>query len=369
MEGVSVKILVGNLYCYRIVEKIKQLLWVFLFVLSLILVCIPRFNREGVGVSQFTTVNKMASTTLGDSQQYILLTQHYRYNNLGDNGLNKLRAPFAYRFLVPFIASFLPFTAMTSINLVNIVSLLIGLLLLYRILVFLALEKKYRLLGSLLYIFSFPMFYYGTTGYVNPGLIACIMFGTYCILKCRWISLTIAIILGALVKETIIILLPVLMVQLLLKNIEWKKRILIFSSMVIFYALTIYLVRKLTPVSSTYIWIPSYETLLSNLLRPRAWLSFALSFGIPGLLCLRIFSYIKYEKIKETIINFGPLIVGALGSLAIFLYAMISAYADGRFIWTSYPFTIPMAMMLLQYFKDRRLPIKKNTKPTHTQLQ
>ncbi len=44
-----------------------------------------------------------------------------------------------------------------------------------------------------------------------------------------------------------------------------------------------------------------------------------------------------------------PWMIGMASGLALFGYSFVSAYADGRFVWTAYPFMIGLS---LQYFRN-----------------
>ena len=110
-----------------------------------------------------------------------------------------------------------------------------------------------------------------------------------------------------------------------------------------------------------YIWLPSINRLISNLSRPRAWLSFILALGVPGTVCI-ISSMLLYRKkndFKSLMYKISPLLVGIISSVGVWVFAMITAYADGRFIWISYPFLIPVAMILLDHLNLNKQKIKQ----------
>ena len=49
------------------------------------------------------------------------------------------------------------------------------------------------------------------------------------------------------------------------------------------------------------------------------------------------------------------LVTGLIVSMLISFFSLFAAYADGRHIWTSYPFTIPMAVAYIKYFRERKI--------------
>lgn len=326
-------------------QTMKQAMWLLFLSCTLILVCLPRFNRQDIGLEGLTRSEKSSREVHNDAEQYVLFTRFFRNQDVK----KQLYAPFTYRPLVPFVASFLPCKPMTAINLVNLSALLIALFFLYKILEQLELDFPICIIGCVLFVFSFPTFYYGTVGYVDPVLISLLMISTFCILTEKWIVLTLIIAAGGLVKETIVILLPVLAAYLILKKEPWKKQILLLFVFSAIFASASCLARALSPDNYTsYIWLPSVERLLINASRPRSWISFLLSFGIPDFISLTVFLYSRYQSSLEILVKLGPFLIGFLTSIAVFAYSMVSAYADGRFIWISYPFSIPIAMVMLK---------------------
>jgi hypothetical protein len=186
---------------------------------------------------------------------------------------------------------------------------------------------------------SFPVFYYGAISYVDPGVIAFLMAGLYVILIKRYTWFYLVLIIGAFAKETIVLLIPVFLISLYLD--KFKLKIILFHLLSIFLALiTIKIFQQefLQPSSITYLWLPEKELIIENINRPRAYVSNILSFGIPGI--LMIFFLLKHgvEKKSPVILIF---LTGIFFTIILSVYAFLTAYADGRFVWTSNVFTIP----------------------------
>jgi hypothetical protein len=106
-------------------------------------------------------------------------------------------------------------------------------------------------------------------------------------------------------------------------------------------------------------WMPSFEILIFNLSRLRSWLSFLLTFGVPGVFALLIFRYRATSWFHENFAETATLITGFFISILLFGYSMLSAHADGRFIWTSYPFSVPLAVIVLSEIRKSRLVNRK----------
>lgn len=323
----------------------KTILWLVALSCVLILITLPRFNRNDIGIQSITA---SGSRKLGDSAQYIAMTLYFR----GEQSIDELRPPFTYRPLIPFIASLLPFKAMTSINIINLTAMIIALIFMYKILVWLKLDFIYCIIGCSLFVISFPTFYYTTIGYIDPALICLLIVGLYFILKKRWTSLIIILIIGAFVKETAIILILITVSSFAITRKFKQKQLLLLSTISIVFLISYYFARMIIPVNPIIGWTPSFNRLLYNMSRPRSWISFFLSFGIPGVLSLMIYRYKSTDSFHNRSSEITVLITGLIISILLFGYSMLSAHADGRFIWTSYPFSIPLAVLVIKEIKN-----------------
>ena len=319
-----------------------KLIYQIILIISLIVVTIPRFNWGGMGPLKSFVGGKPF-----DIEQYETYTKYFSGEK--EKG-SEMEGPFAYRPFVPFLASFLPFEALTSINLINLLFLIITLYPLVGLLKHFKLEGNYLLLGEVLFVFSFPVFYYGTSGYIDSVLIAFIMMGTYLLLNKKLFLFFLTFVIGMSVKETIIILIPVFAVYLFfLKNVSLRKKIMLFLSLIIIYGMGMFFLRRFTPGAESYIWYPSFDIFFSNLARSKTYLSIFLTFGLPGIGALSCIY--KFLRNKVGFTQEAVLITGLLISMLISFFSLFAAYADGRHIWTSYPFTIPLAIIYLKSLK------------------
>ena len=92
------------------VMKKREVVWIFMLSVCLILMAMPRFDRREFREKVLQSKGAIPISMLGDSPKYIALTEYFR-SDLEDRSL--LKAPFTYRLMVPFMASFLPFQAIT----------------------------------------------------------------------------------------------------------------------------------------------------------------------------------------------------------------------------------------------------------------
>ncbi len=320
--------------------------WLLFLVVSIILIGLPRFNMQDLfGLDKYTNDGKPASIAKNDSRHYKNHILYFR----GEVNETKLKEPWVYRPLPTYIASFLPFKAMTSLNILNYIAMITGLIFLLKICFVLKLSSISSFIGGLFYTFSFPVFYYGTIGYIDPILVSSLIVSLYLILTQKNILFFISVILGALIKETFIIILPVWAIhQVLIQKRSIFVVCVILGFLMLCFIGVITLVRILTPVDSGFLWVPKSKMVLFNLFRTRSWFSFLLTLGPAGIIAIYYLI-----KINKNIIDIPICIVFATGFLAgfsVFVYSMLSAYADGRYFWIAYPFMLPLACIYIEKY-------------------
>jgi hypothetical protein len=314
--------------------------------LLLLLVGLPRFNREDLGLVHL----QGHQGAPGDQVRYIDMVLHFR----GQPTEHALKAPFVYRPLVPFLASWLPLRADTAINVLNLAALAGALLLLLGLLRRLGLGRPATFLGGLLFVASFPVFYYGTIGYLDPVMVFVLTLGLRFILAGQWLALLGTLASGLFVKESALLLLPVVAVALALDRSAPRQRLGWFLASLVVAVVGLSAARLPLPVSEPHGWLPESAWLRVNLARPRCWLSLLLSLGLPGALAIHAMIQQTRSPVPPLLPqrSLWPLVSGLLGALALACYSLVSAYTDGRFIWLACPFSIPLAAAWL----DQRLP-------------
>jgi len=228
---------------------------------------------------------------------------------------------------------------------------MVAIIFLNKLLIFLKFNSSFRLFGLILFIYSFPTFYYGSAGYIDSVLVCCLVISLYVLLKERWILFIILVIISAGVKETSVVIVFVSIWYILFKtNIQVSRKIALIVSYIVAYSSVIVIVRNVFGTGSEYIWLPEVQMILENISRPKTWLSFILTLGIPGFLSFfhlkRLKKYYHQKSIK-LILLFGFAI-----SILLFVFSILSAYAQGRFIWVSYPFTIPLSLYVILELRE-----------------
>jgi hypothetical protein len=293
-------------------------------ILSLLLVCLPRFNGNQTWVQQVPW----------DAQYFNAYVSYFR----GEIVDTPIRPMSNSRFLLPFIASVLPFSASTALNLVNLFCAAGSLLCLYYILKHIGAEPKQRWWAVFIAIFSFPSFYYTCISYVDPGAIFFVSLGVYAWLKKWYWTYFLAVLLGLMTKETSIVLLPFAMAWSF-QHRAYRSLLFVGFGLILFFFLH-YLIQLYAPLTPGEIrfkpWQFNWGAAQNNLNRPHTLLSLVFSLGIPALLLLRGFlkNDIILFKNAETAAAFGAL----LAVFALYLFSFVTTVADGRIIWHGYVF-------------------------------
>ncbi|MCX7879563.1 MAG: hypothetical protein N2517_02775 [Ignavibacteria bacterium] len=320
-------------------HKAINFVWISLLVA---IVTFPRFNRQDLFIEQYTS-----GEIGGDQVHYYKLVEVFKEKK----SLDQVKPPYNSRILPSLLASFLPFSPGISLNLINLLCLLVGFCFSYKTLIDLNLVNFNPILISAVHIVSFPVFYYGTIGFIDSILIAFYMVGIYFLINKKISSLAILIFFGVFVKETIFILVIVSVLYLFISEKSYKKILFIIASYLIGFVLLKIILFYNT--KSSYLWLPSLEVLYQNIFRIRTYLTFLLS-SIPIFILLfiakKFIAQLKTSKLSNLDTNDKAIIfsmtAGIIISYSIFIYSLFSAYTDGRFIWLSYPFsTILMGLI------------------------
>lgn len=324
--------------------------WLVILCVLLVAVTFPRFNRQDIlGISR---ISSGGQGTLGDARYYLDHVRHYR----GEGGIDLLQSPYSFRPFPIAVAAPLPFSPMTSLNLVNLAAMLVSLIYLLRILKHLEFSPGTSFLGALLFIFSFPTLYYVTIGYIDPVLIMVLTIGIDFILRQQNAAMVLLSILSAGINEKFVIIFPV---WLLYDVCIHKKRFFptllkVLLTGVIFTAC--YQTIKFVTPSWEYGWFVNWEAVAENVIRPRTWISFLLTWGPLGLIItLYLIRFFKASFQDRKLLTFW---VGTVAGVAVWIYSLITCYADGRYVWLSYPFMVPLFCLYFERFGRQPSKIK-----------
>lgn len=313
----------------------KSALWLCMVTVSLFMVVTSvRFNRN-------TAIIKRP---LNDARYFVAYVEYFR----GEKPSDVIRPASNWRMLVPYIASVLPLKPLTAINITNQILLLLSMVLLYYSMLHLGIGNGYVWLGLILFTLSFPAFYYTTIGYVDAGVMFFVSAGIYATLKKWWWLLLIAFATGFLAKESIVVLIPFAAIYVWMQGFK-KHSILITLILILIYVAESYLVRQyafITPgEKNNLFWVINAENISLNLHRINSLLAPILTLGIVGL--IYVFNFNSTLKINK------PLAWASLAMLAccmaMYAFAFITTFADGRPLWLAYYIMIIVGMYAMQH--------------------
>ena len=313
---------------------------IFVLALTVVAVSFVRFDRNDISlVDGLAGRSTNIALPMSDASCYILSVEYFRGNAQKEN----LVLPFAYRVLGPFIAAMLPISnPLTALNVLNVVSLVLGGGFLYLLLRKLRYSATSSFIGGMMYAVSFPVFYYGAIGLTDPLTIPIISLFTVLLYTKRWWALAPVLVLGALARETTIVLLPVTAVYVWIVKPKYKWIIVLGASVV--FLSTVVAVRSMYADLGNTVWNqPSVDKLMENL-RGRAMIANILTFGIPGILTMVwLLRRDVRDKARATVVAL-PALTGVFFTLCIAAYAFVGGYADGRFLWGISVFAMPFAV-------------------------
>ncbi len=298
--------------------------------LCLLLVASLRFNRNDFIVSR----------PLDDAAFYIANVEKIRGI---EPATYPYKGPFNERVLGTTIAAFLPFPPLTAINITNLLFLAAAAYFLFRLLRDTGIPEGLSWLGLYLFIFSFPTFYYSTIGYTDPTVLTCIFCSLWALYTGRHVLFLIAVVLGALSKENIVIMIPVaFMYAILTKD---TKTAMIAGLALLLVLATGAIIRNITSglSSSPIWWKPDLSRGRFNMSRPNFYISTIFSWGIPLLIC--VCYLLRYPV--AIVRNFKtdlPLYTGIACILGTTVYMITAAFPDGRNVWVAYCFPVFLAM-------------------------
>src|SRR5437016_9425341 len=142
---------------------------VLLVLANLALVLYPRFNRHELAIIR-PLVGLHEGEVSCDVQAYMNFTEYFRHSM----PLDSTSIPYSYRPMVPYLASLLPLDPLLGIISINILSVLIAAISIYFILKKDGASFGAAIAGCLLWVISFPVFYYTSSGNIDAAVVCVI---------------------------------------------------------------------------------------------------------------------------------------------------------------------------------------------------
>jgi hypothetical protein len=344
---------------------------ILLVVASLALVLYPRFNRNDIGIIKDFSGLKPGEFS-PDTYNYMNFVGYFRHTM----PLDSVGIPFNFRPLTPYLSSLLPYDAFTSINIINLISLILSVICIFFIVKKYSFSFGYCIIGCLLFIYSFPFFYYGAVGNVDSPAIFMTCLIVMTILYKKYSLLPLLLLIAPFTKEGTMVIFPFLVLYAWQtgesKQERIKSAVFILLSVITFMIGYMYC-RSTFSSGSSYLWKPNFTTIANNMIRPKSYLSLILTIGPVGVFALLQFWNDFKQRTSSTLtlpspihtVNVGrrkgegiylffknysytPLLASALFCFLLWIYTFVAAYVDGRYFWFAYPFIIPMAVKFLQ---------------------
>jgi hypothetical protein len=320
----------------------------------LVIIVFPRFNRQDIGFQNltggledsFVADDGKIYDHLSDARCYLELVKYFRDFKIEDKHL--LTPPYCYRPLPSFLASFLPFNEMTSLNILNVLFLIGTLLILERIISKLNVSHKSKFLALTFFVVSFPTFFYGTIGYIDPAFLFFLSLGFYLLIQKKWILYILFIFIGTFAKEGIVILIPISIISIIQCKFERKTIVLVATSIIAFLTASI-ITRILFNNGQQYVWIPSYDMVIYNITRFRTLFSILITFSIPGIISLFYVVNMFRKSSHKQVSFYWHLLTGVIFSTLFCFFGIITVSSDGRYIWPLYVFSIPFTALYLEH--------------------
>lgn len=303
-----------------------------------------------------------------DVYSYHAYVEYFR----GDFDRYPIFGPWRWRLLPSWIASFTPIEdPAVAFSVVSLGFLVLGGAALVVAAARFGMRGRGQAITGALYAVSFPAVWYGTSGYVDGSLVALLCVALALIHWRRWWALLLVIAIGMVTKETFLIIVPVAASYLWARSRtarDWVPWSTAFATVAVASFVGIRLVLS-TP--RTLGWMPDPARLSWNLSRPQAVGSFILSCGVVvpvaawaayRLIVGRTRSVASALELRQNL----HLVVGLGMGLAVALHGFLTAYADGRHVWTAVPFAAVLAAgwieRWLQGPGDASLPAEASAK-------
>jgi hypothetical protein len=284
--------------------------------------------------------------TTPDSGYYLALARYFQTGT----GRESLTAPYVYRLLVPWIASFGPASTMgINMAVISVLCTLGAYGFFYRLMRYLIADGAAIRIGMLLLVISFPTFNYASAVLTDAAGFLCLVMTVYLLLRRRLWLFTLAASVSVLTRESNLVLVLAFWIYLMLAR-RWVvyPRPRSWHYLLGLIPIGLYLlVRAGFADLRSYYWVPTLRMLIANLLRPVSWATFLLALA-PPLGVILVGSWRAREEFLERLRQWDDhqrAVMAAVGLACLMLlgYSLLSAFMSGRFVWPLYIVLIPLA--------------------------
>lgn len=322
--------------------------------LAIVLVAAPRFARHESGVPSTGPTFVSAE---GDGHLQ-LVTDHVEYFRLIEHfagtGPAPDTAPFTGRLVAPWLAAQLPFDAPVALAVVDLLLLGVGLASMLLLLRSWGISRPVLALATAAYALSFPVLWYGAANWVDPAAVGLI---GLCILAAyrRWWLGVLALLPAVLTKESALVCVVFGVALELTRPGRTSRgvRLARAGAWLVAAAVSWWLLAALTLDSPVVFapWVPGNLEVLRQVvaanMRSAASLSLVLlSALLPLGILVALWRTRRRRPLPRHVVV--PLLAGAVAALALSALALVGALWDGRLIWATYPFLLPLGAWMVE---------------------
>jgi hypothetical protein len=295
------------------------------------------------------------SPVVVDEQQYLNLVRYYRGVPKSELQLTCLYDPFTFRSGMSWIAHWLPFEEGLALGITNTVMLLVGLWLVLATLRRQGGGPRTVLAVGALYAVSWNVLLFGTAVLVDTGVVAAVALCWYLIATRRPWWVVPVMLLGYPLKETVGIVVPVLVVWAWNEHREGRRSLLSAAAPAVAAAVAfvvgVAVWRQVLPAADAA-WpvTPDIGNTVHNLTDIISLAAFVVGTGpllVPSfLVCLRTARRDGWWRVIT-----DPAVVGVVVALGICGWSFITVDLTPRLFWIGFPFA---ATLTARWFSEGR---------------
>lgn len=294
-----------------------------------VVITLPRFNQNDWLIGQFTGTSEF---NLADAEQYVAVSRYIA----GEVGIDNVLSPYDDRPLLPALAAISPLDELTTINIVNLLSLVVATWAVVRTAEAMGLTGRRSLLAGVLFGVSFPVFFYGTIGYVDATVMAGLALGLLATVKRQWLVVAVLLAVAVMAKESAGALAAPAIVYAWFSD---RRRFLpIAFGFVVVAGASLAISRGLITANRSASWNPSLDHARRNLSRTRTFAAIALTLGAgAGIVAVGLLRTRSLRQLTTTTglepralaaLATGVAVAAAQGSIGLF-----TVFLDGRYVW------------------------------------
>lgn len=264
-------------------------------------------------------------------------------------------APFIHRPALPFLASLLPFGSAESFAAINLLFLVAGLWCMVDALRVQGRSPLSQLLGGLLYAVALPVLVFGSSLFIDSGIVGVLTIGYWLLAHRRWRWFVAFLAVSYLFKEPIFLLAPVAAVAWRADGRRWSdSRFLIGAGLsVAGWVSGALLARSWAPEPvMSYSTMPKLSYFMGNISNVTSAVFFAVGLApvvIPA--CIVAWQAVRRDGWRPVILGPSGADITGLALVALMnLYSIVSTDLTLRTGWLAFPFAIPLAV---QWYESR----------------